>query len=106
MGNNRWRTVRWAAAGAAVLAAAALARSAEAPEPCCFTNDEYAGVCRVVPAQDETCASILGYLNNPASTGKTYCDGTAIRGGWVQTRCNAEAQRRHTVAAPRRAGSR
>jgi len=106
MRKHRWGTGGWLAVAVVALAATGAGRSAEAPEPCCFTNDQFTGVCRVVPAQDETCASILAYLNNPGSTGKSYCDSTTIRGGWVPTRCNAEAQRRAAPAAPRSAGSR
>ena len=61
--------------------------AAAAADPCCFTNPRYSGVCSVVPAEDETCASILAYLNNPNSTGKSYCGGTTIRGGWQQVAC-------------------
>ena len=103
--NLRW-AARLGVAGVVVLVAAGAARSAEAPEPCCFTNDQFAGVCRVVPAQDETCSSILGYLNNPASSGKAYCDSTTIRGGWAPTNCQAEAQHRAAPAAPRSADPR
>ncbi len=103
--NWRW-TATLVVSGIVALAATGSGRSAEAPEPCCFTNDQYAGVCRVVPAKDETCASILGYLNNPASVGKAYCDSTTIRGGWAPTSCNAGAQRSPTPAAPRSANSR
>jgi hypothetical protein len=46
---------------------------------CCFTNPGFAGTCEVEPAKDETCASILGYLNNPMSQGKGYCGNTTIR---------------------------
>ena len=59
----------------------------EAPEACCFTNPAYTGVCRVVPAQGETCESILEYLNTPNSTGKDYCGNTHIRGGWKLVDC-------------------
>ncbi len=62
----------------------------EAPEPCCFTNPQYTGVCTVYPAEGETCADILAYLNNPMSTGKTYCGGTKIRGGWSQVDCDQQ----------------
>jgi hypothetical protein len=73
-----------AVVGLALLVPALVAGSAE---PCCFTNDRYEGTCRVVPAEGETCGSILGYLNNPMSTGKTYCGNSKIRGGWVQVDC-------------------
>jgi hypothetical protein len=54
---------------------------------CCYTNPQYAGVCVVQPAKDESCASIRTYLNNPQSQGKTYCNITSIRGGWRQVKC-------------------
>jgi len=74
---------------AGLITAVAVRRSGagEAKEPCCFSNTRYTGVCQVVPAQDETCGSILAYLNNPNSSGKGYCGGTSIRGGWQQTSC-------------------
>ncbi len=56
-------------------------------DPCCFTNPRYSGVCEVTPGEDETCSSILGYLNNPNSVGKSYCGGTTVRGGWSQVAC-------------------
>ncbi len=101
MRNHPWGTIRGLAVAIVALAATGAGRSAEAPEPCCFTNDQFAGVCRVVPAPDETCAGILGYLNNPASSGKAYCDSTTIRGGWVRAKCESEAQHQGTPAAPR-----
>ena len=45
------------------------------------------GTCEVEPAKDETCATILEYLNNPQSQGKSYCGNTTIRGGWQQVPC-------------------
>jgi hypothetical protein len=60
-----------------------------ADEKCCFTNQAYSGVCEVTPAQDETCKSILDYLNTPNSAGKAYCGGTNIRGGWASAACKA-----------------
>lgn len=60
----------------------------ETPQPCCFTHLEYAGVCEVTPAEGESCASILRYLNTPMSTGKSYCGGTTIRGGWEPAACD------------------
>ena len=77
-------------AGAVVLASIGTARSANTVEPCCFTNEGYSGVCRVVPKQDESCSSILAYLNNPNSSGKDYCDSTAARGGWRQASCKSK----------------
>ena len=67
--------------------ASATAAADPKPDPCCFTNIRFAGVCQVEPSEDQTCASILAYLNNPASAGKTYCSNTSVRGGWKQTEC-------------------
>jgi hypothetical protein len=69
-----------------VLALAATTISS-APAPCCFTNPRFSGVCSVEPAEGETCASVLAYLNDPQSQGKTYCSNTTIRGGWKTKRC-------------------
>jgi hypothetical protein len=55
--------------------------------PCCYTHPQYAGPCAVQPAKGETCASILSYLNDPRSQGKSYCNNTNIRGGWKQVKC-------------------
>jgi hypothetical protein len=78
------------------LAAAALASGAPVvaqdpppPAKCCFTNPRYSGTCEVEPAKDESCGTILGYLNNPMSQGKSYCGNTAIRGGWQSVSCTA-----------------
>ena len=57
-------------------------------DECCFSNPRFTGTCRVVPGEDETCGSILGYLNNPNSVGKSYCGNTRIRGGWQQVSCD------------------
>jgi hypothetical protein len=48
-------------------------------------------VCAVTPEGGETCASILAYLNNAQSMGKTYCGSTNIRLGWRQVRCATPA---------------
>ena len=77
---------------ASPLACAAPAVDAQAPPPhCCFTNPQYAGTCEVVPSKDDTCASILGYLNNPQSQGKAYCGNTIVRGGWQEVSCEPKA---------------
>lgn len=60
---------------------------ADAPAHCCFTNPRYVGTCDVQPATDETCASILDYLNNPQSQGRTYCGSTSVRGDWKLVSC-------------------
>jgi len=70
------------------LACLAPAANAQEPRPhCCFENARYVGACEVEPAQDETCASILEYLNNLQSQGKNYCNSTNIRGGWKTVPC-------------------
>jgi hypothetical protein len=76
------------------------------PKPCCFTNDRYAGVCRVEPDKGETCTSILAYLNSPTSTGKTYCDTTNIRGGWLEVSCDPGKPKGQQPAAAAAAGQR
>ena len=60
---------------------------ADSAEPCCFTNNRYDGTCKVIPGEGETCQSILAYLNNPMGTGKSYCGGTSVRGGWAHVDC-------------------
>lgn len=67
--------------------AAELRQSAPSKKPCCFTNPAYTGTCKVEPAEDETCASILSYLNNPMAQGKSYCEGTNVRQGWTEVSC-------------------
>jgi hypothetical protein len=100
-GRNVHKWLVTAAAVAIVLTAV----QAAAVEPCCFANQRYSGVCQVAPAEDETCASILTYLNTPNSTGKGYCAGTDIRGGWAQVDCQAKSQSTQatTGAAPQAA---
>jgi hypothetical protein len=58
-------------------------------DDCCFTNVSYTGICRVTPGENETCATIVAYLNDPMSKGKSYCGSTTIRGGWKQVACEA-----------------
>jgi hypothetical protein len=59
---------------------------------CCFDHDGYAGQCKVTPAEGETCASILEYLNSPGTVGKTYCNNSKWRGGWSQVDCEEDSQ--------------
>ena len=59
------------------------------PASCCYTNTAYAGVCKVTPEVDETCDTILAYLNTQGTVGKNYCSGTKVRGGWKQVDCPA-----------------
>ncbi len=59
--------------------------------PCCFENPRFSGACEVTPGEDESCGSILGYLNNPNSVGKNYCGNTKVRGGWSQVTCEGSA---------------
>jgi hypothetical protein len=80
-----------ALAPAAPTAPAVCAAPGADPRPhCCYTHPRYAGVCAVEPQEDETCASILEYLNNPQSQGKAYCNTTNLRGGWKQAPCQPE----------------
>jgi hypothetical protein len=74
------------------LAAASLADGKDPRPHCCFTNARYVGTCEVDPDKDETCATILEYLNNPQSQGKGYCGSTSIRGGWKSVPCEPKMQ--------------
>ena len=65
-------------------------------EPCCFENPRFSGTCKVTPGPEESCSSILGYLNNPNSVGKNYCGNTKVRGGWSSVSCEGAAL---TIAA-------
>lgn len=70
-----------------LLSVAGIRAAAQTPGPCCFANPAYNGICVVKPGDQETCKSVLEYLNNPNSSGKTYCGGTTIRGGWKEVKC-------------------
>jgi hypothetical protein len=61
----------------------------EPPTKCCFNNPRHSGTCVVEPGKDESCGSILAFLNNPMSQGKTYCGNTQVRGGWKSVSCRA-----------------
>lgn len=63
-----------------------------AATPCCFDHDGYQGHCKVTPAEGETCASILEYLNTAGTVGKTYCNNSKFRGGWTQVDCEESSQ--------------
>jgi len=63
------------------------ARDSFGTESCCFTNPRFTGKCTVTPGEDESCSSILAYLNNQESVGKNYCGNTIIRGGWESVDC-------------------
>jgi len=56
--------------------------------PCCFENPRFSGKCQVQAGPEETCGSILAYLNNPNSVGKNYCGNTKVRGGWTKVSCD------------------
>lgn len=74
-------------AAGVVLLAAGVPVAAEEIAPCCFSNERYAGTCAVVPGEKESCESILAYLNDPLSSGKSYCKNTSVRGGWELVEC-------------------
>jgi hypothetical protein len=59
----------------------------EKKSECCFQRRGFQGVCKITPAEDETCESILEYLNTAGTVGKTYCGGTKLRGGWKKVDC-------------------
>ncbi len=77
--------------GLVVLALAFASVASTATSTCCFSNRGYAGYCRVNPAEDETCASILAYLNNEMASGKSYCNSTRIHSGWELVSCETPA---------------
>jgi len=93
----------WGRPEAASCAAGARGEEPPRPTPCCFVNPAYAGVCVVKPSKDETCASILAYLNNPRSAGKIYCNNTTLRGNWRLVVCekSSEPQERSAGDASR-----
>ncbi len=66
--------------------------SKEPAKPCCFERAGYQGACEVQPVEDETCESILKYLNTPGTVGKTYCGGSKLRGGWKSVDCPKEGE--------------
>jgi len=72
---------------------AAAPAAAASSAHCCFVNPRFVGTCDVEPSADETCGSILAYLNNPQSQGKTYCGSTSIRGGWKPAACEGKTSR-------------
>ena len=74
--------------------------AAAARRPCCYTNPQYSGPCAVQPGEGETCASILAYLNNPTSQGKTYCNSTNIRGGWKRVKCSGSNTAESSTKSP------
>lgn len=66
------------------------AQDAAPAQECCFRNPNYQGVCRATPSEGKTCKDILEYLNTPNSSGKNFCNNTAIRGGWESVTCEKE----------------
>lgn len=71
----------------------------EPPKDCCFEHPNYQGLCAVTPGGEETCATILDYLNSPGTTNKTYCNSTRIRGGWTQVDCKTDQQKQQEQKA-------
>jgi hypothetical protein len=54
----------------------------------------------VIPAEGETCASILAYLNDANSVGKGYCGGTNLRLGWTRVKCKGSTSSTTVFAEP------
>ena len=96
---SSFRRVGRAATGLGALLFLAPPAGAESA-PCCFANPQYTGNCVVQPGEGESCASILAYLNNPQSQGKSYCDNTSVRGGWKQVECAAKQGASRSQGAP------
>ena len=65
-------------------------QTSETAKTCCFERAGYQGICHVTPAEDETCGSILKYLNTPGTVGKDYCGASKLRGGWTAVDCPKE----------------
>ncbi len=91
---------RHLAALAALSLLAATAQAGEGGKLCCFNNPRYTGTCQVTPADNETCADILAYLNNASAVGKQYCGNTNVRGGWQQVACQAASRASGVAVAP------
>jgi hypothetical protein len=64
----------------------------EITKECCLVREGYQGTCRVTPGKEETCGSILKYLNTPGTVGKSYCGGSKLRGGWESVDCEKNNQ--------------
>jgi hypothetical protein len=94
------RTICLAICGFALSLSLLSAASETDKEKCCFTNPRYTGTCVVEPAEGETCAGILAYLNNPNAIGKNYCGNTKVRGGWKQVTCKEETVTARTCRKP------
>jgi hypothetical protein len=75
------------ALGLLIAAAAVTGSSKDKSRTCCFNHVGFASSCKVQLSKDETCASVLTYLNDPNSSGKSYCANTTLRGGWTQVDC-------------------
>ena len=60
---------------------------------CCFERAGYQGTCRVTPGEEETCQTILEYLNTAGTVGKSYCGASKLRGGWKQVECPKEEEK-------------
>ena len=56
---------------------------------CCFNNFRFAGSCSAQVGQNESCNTVLSYLNNFNSVGQAYCGNTTVRGGWTTVDCAA-----------------
>lgn len=77
------------AAASATAPARPAAQAAEAyTVECAFSHPAYSGHCVVTEETPRAvlpqagCERILGCLNDPRCTAKTYCNATTLRGGW------------------------
>ncbi len=82
----------WLLAGAMFFNRPASGQDDQNTAPCCFAHEGYPNPCKVIPAKDETCESILEYLNTPGTGGKSYCNGSLLRGGWSAVDCDAPSK--------------
>lgn len=58
-------------------------------QQCCFNNFRFSGTCAARVGQNESCYTVLSYLNNINSVGQAYCGNTTVRGGWTTVDCAA-----------------
>lgn len=96
-----WGILLLMLAAAVLYTGSAVGQDDPKPAPCCFNHTGYPNPCKVIPAEDETCDSILEYLNTPGTGGKSYCNGSLLRGDWTAVDCNQEKDKGNGNSARR-----
>ena len=64
---QRWLMVLILSGGACLTLASA---ATQERDKCCYTHPNFSGTCEVTLGDEETCQSVLQYLNTPNSLGK------------------------------------